>query len=73
MAVCKGKKIGVMAKMYCVDTDVTISVRMWVSADSEEDAQKEALERIERETMYYAQHGAYVGAEVTDCYEDEEE
>ena len=62
-----------MAKMYFVDTDVTISVRMWVSADSEEDAQKEALDRIKRDTMYYAQHGAYVGAEVTDCYEDEEE
>lgn len=62
-----------MAKMYFVDTDVTISVRMWVSADSDEEAQKEALSRIERETMYYAQSGAYVGAEVTDCYEDEEE
>lgn len=62
-----------MAKMYFVDTDVTISVRMWVSADSEEDAQREALGRIERDTIYYAQPGAYVGAEVTDCYEDEEE
>jgi hypothetical protein len=62
-----------MAKMYFVDTDVTISVRMWVSADSEEEAQKEALDRIKRDTMYYAQRGAYVGAEVTDCYEDEEE
>jgi hypothetical protein len=62
-----------MAKMYFVDTDVTISVRMWVSADSEEEAQKEALDRIKRDTMYYAQDGAYVGAEVTDCYEDEED
>ena len=59
--------------MYFVDTDVTISGRMWVSADSEEEAQKEALDRIKRDTMYDAQHGAYVGAEVTDCYEDEEE
>ena len=69
----KGVELGDMAKMYYVDTDVTISVRMWVSADSEEDAQQEALERIERDTMYYTQHGAYVGAKVTDCYEDEEE
>lgn len=61
-----------MAKMYYVDMDVTLSVRMWVRAESEEEAQKEALGRIERDTMYYAQHGAYVGAEVTDCYEDEE-
>jgi hypothetical protein len=73
MAVRKGVKLGFMAKMYFVDTDVTISVRMWVSADSEEEAQKEALERIKRDTMYYTQRGAYVGAEVTDCYEDEEE
>lgn len=58
--------------MYYVDMDVTLSVRMWVRAESEEEAQKEALGRIERDTMYYAQHGAYVGAEVTDCYEDEE-
>ena len=62
-----------MAKMYFVDMDVTISVRMWVSADSEEYAQREAIERIECDTMYYAQRGAYVGAEVTDCYEDEED
>lgn len=59
--------------MYYIDMDVTLSVRMWVSADSEEEAQKEALGRIKRDTIYCAQHGAYVGAEVTDCYEDEEE
>lgn len=62
-----------MAKMYYVDMDVTLSVRMWVSADSEEYAQREALERIKRDTIYYVQHGAYVDAEVTDSYEDEEE
>lgn len=59
--------------MYYIDMDVTLSVRMWRNAESPEEAERKALEDIKRDTIYYAQHGAFVGAEVTDCFIDEEE
>lgn len=62
-----------MKKTYFVDVDLTISVNRWIDAESEEEAKRKALEDVRREPAFYASHGAYVGAEVAECYEDNEE
>ena len=55
-----------MKKEYFVDLDVTMSVRMYVNADNEEDAKKIAINRVELDTLYHLQRGAYVKSEVID-------
>lgn len=60
-----------MGKEFVVDCDVTISVQMYVTADSEKEAEKKAKMEISLDPMYQAYHrGCYVGLEVTDVYED---
>lgn len=58
--------------MYSVDMDVTIAVRMWIDANSQEEAEKIALDKVLKETNYHVSHGVFVGAEVVECYEEEE-
>lgn len=60
-----------MQKEFLVDCDVTISVRMYVTADSEKEAEKKAKIEISSDPMYQVyHHGCYVGLEVTDVYEE---
>lgn len=58
-------------KTYYIDMDVTMSVRMWVSADCESQARDIAMESIEIEPHFHVQKGAFVGAEITECMEDD--
>ena len=53
-----------MAKYY-VDLDLTMSVQMWLDADSKEAAEQMAKEKVAKEPMYYAQQGLFVEATVT--------
>ena len=61
-----------MSRLYFVDIDMTLSTRAWIDADSEEDARKIALERIAKDPYHYARRGAFLDANVTDCFIDEE-
>lgn len=57
-------------KEYLVDMDVTISVRIWVSANNEDAATKKALDMVEQEPYYHIQRGAFVNAVVVDTFEE---
>lgn len=58
-------------KGYYVDTDVTISVQLYVTAENEEEAKKKATMEICLDPMYQAYHrGCYVGMEITDVFEE---
>ena len=59
-------------KKYCVEMDVTFSARMYVEAESEEQAKRKAVSDMEKDPRYHTRWGAYVDTEVTDIYEDEE-
>lgn len=56
---------------YWVDTDVTVSVQMYVDADSEETAKAIAISRIASNAGYYAQNGLFVDAVVTDWIKEQ--
>jgi hypothetical protein len=56
---------------YWVDTDVTVSVQMYIDADSEESAKAVAISRIASNAGYYAQSGLFVDAVVTDCVKEQ--
>lgn len=59
-------------KEYLVDVDVTISIRMYVTAQNEQEAEKKAKMEIILDPMYHAYHrGHYVGMEVVEVYEEE--
>ena len=55
---------------YWVDTDVTVSVQMYVDTDSEESAKAIAISRIASDAGYYAQNGLFVDVVVTDCVKE---
>ena len=58
-------------KEYFVYADVTMAVHECVSADSEEEAKRIALERIQKEPNYYARKAdACVNIEITDVNEE---
>lgn len=59
-------------KSWVVETDVTISLRMYVRANTEEEAQERAKHDIWSETMWHVQRGACVGIDIVDTYEDED-
>jgi hypothetical protein len=59
-------------KKYCIDMDVTFSARMYVEAESEEQAKRKAVNDMEKDPRYHTRWGAYVDTEVTDIYEEEE-
>lgn len=61
-----------MSRLYFVDMDMTLSTRAWIDAESEEEARKIALERVAKNPYDYAKRGAFLNAEVTDCFIDEE-
>jgi hypothetical protein len=60
-----------MAKEYAVDIDITMSCRVYVEAESEEEAKKLAYEKVDSDPYYYARRAAnYVSHVVFDCYDE---
>lgn len=57
-------------KEYLVDIDVTISTRIYIDADNENEANKKALEKIASDPYYYIQKGAFVQADIVDTFEE---
>ena len=60
-------------KNYAVDIDITMSVRVYVDAKDNEEAQKKADELVKKDPYYYAKDGTYVSHDITDVSENEEE
>lgn len=62
-----------MAKEYAVDIDITMSCRVYVEAESEEEAKKLAYEKVNNDPYYYARraNSSYVGHEVIDVLDCE--
>lgn len=68
---CFTFKTFIMEKKFYVDVDITMSKRIYVDAENEEEARKIANESVKKEAFYYARHAdAYVFHEITDIYED---
>lgn len=57
-------------KNYCVDVDITLSARIYVEAENEQEAREIALKSAERAPWYHVSNGAFVEAEITDAYEE---
>ena len=60
-------------KNYCVDIDITMSVRVYVDAKDNESAEEKASELVKKDPYYYSKDGTYVTHEVTDVSESGEE
>lgn len=59
-------------KSYCVDVDITMSKRICVEAENEEQAKTIVGNWLGDDPYYYAKTAdAYVCHEITDCYEDD--
>lgn len=59
-------------KSFMVDMDVTMSVRLWVRANNEGEANEIALKTVEREPYYHLKGSAFVDAVVVDNIEEKE-
>ncbi len=59
-------------KSYLVDLDVTMSVRVYVEANSIGEANEMALKKIEKEPYHYLRNSAFVDAVVVDNFEEKE-
>ena len=59
-------------KGYAVDVDLTVSRRIYVEAENEEQARKIAFNKIAEEPYYYIDNATYVGHKVIDVNEDDE-
>jgi hypothetical protein len=62
-----------MSKEYCVDLDLTVGVRVWVDAESEEDARNMAMNKVDANHQVYLKSGIYLDCEVSDIVEFEKE
>ena len=61
-------------KNYILDMDITMSCRIEVQAENEEEAKAKAANLIEDDPMYYLRYnGCYVGHSVEDVNETEED
>jgi hypothetical protein len=60
-------------KSYRVFVDITISKAIIVDAESEQEAERLATEKVNAEPYYYAgKADGYVSCEVDDVYEEED-
>ena len=57
-------------KEYAVDVDITVSKRIYVEAESEEQAKELVDEMMKYPHYYYTKADAYVGHEITDINEE---
>ena len=61
-------------KKFVVDMDITMSKRIYVYAENEEEAETIANNWIGDDPYFYAKSAdAYVGCEISDVYEEEED
>jgi len=59
-------------KEFTVDVDITVSKKIYVYAENEEDAKKKVNEMVKNYPhYYYTKADAYVCHEITDVYEDD--
>ena len=59
-------------KEFTVEVDITVSKRIYVEAENEEEAEKKVNEMVRNNPGdYYTKANAYVCHEITDCYEDD--
>jgi hypothetical protein len=60
-------------KEFAVDVDITVSKRIYVDAENEDDARKQVEEKVRNYPYYYyTKADAYVSHEITDINEDED-
>lgn len=57
-------------KQFAVDIDITMSKRIYVDAESEEQARALAEEKM-KDPYYYTKAGAYVSHEIIDINEED--
>lgn len=57
---------------YYVDMDVTFSARMWVDADTEDQARKIAFFEMASDPHYHTRNGCHIDTTITDIFEDED-
>lgn len=62
-----------MSKEYFVDLDLTVGVRVWVNAESEDDARNKAMNKVDANQQVYLKSGIYLDCEVSDIVEIEKE
>ena len=61
-------------KKFVVDMDITMSKRIYVDAENEEEAETIVNNWVGDDPYYYAKSAdAYVGHEISDVYEEEED
>lgn len=58
-------------KNYAVDVDITVSKRIYVEAENEEEAKAKVEEMMKYPHYYYTKADAYVCHEITDVNEDD--
>ena len=60
-------------KEFAVDVDITVSKRIYVNAENEEEAKKKVDEEVGKYAHYfYTRADAYVSHEITDVLEEDE-
>ena len=57
-------------KEFTVDVDITVSKRIYVEAENEEEAKAKVEEMMKYPHYYYTKADAYVCHEITDVCED---
>ena len=60
-------------KHYVIDVDITVSKRIYLDAESEEQAKAIVKKNMEYPHYYYTKADAFVGYEVTDINEEDDE
>ena len=58
-------------KEFTVDVDITVSKRIYVKAENEEEAKAKVEEMMKYPHYYYTKADAYVCHEITDVCEDD--
>lgn len=61
-----------MKKKFAVEVDVTMSCRVYVDADNEEEAKEIACDYVPDDPQHYLRNGCYVSCNVTDIEEYED-
>ena len=71
MCIIKWTKTNTTMKHYEVDVDITMSKRIYVDAENEQQAREIVEEKMKYPHYYYTKADAYVGHEITDVNEEE--
>lgn len=60
-------------KSFKVDIDVTMSVQIYVEANSQEEAEEMAKKKVKAEPHYYLRNSFFVDAIATDTFNEDTE